>query len=178
MSYMKQLDLKILEDGYSTGLSVRCGGFLAEGASICLEHHAHPQQVSLPVEGMITKSFLLSRLKVDQLSKNSFADLQEALEYGAMGVAVTLIHDQMGYTVIRSWKGTGFDFWAGEKKDDYLFENKLKVEVSGILKGTDAQIKKRLEEKLQQTTRSASLGLPACAVIVEFSNPKTLTGSI
>jgi len=175
---MKKLDLSILEDGRSTGLSVRYGGFLAEGASVCLDYHAHPQEVLLRVEGVIAESFLLSRLIVTDLSRNSFADLQEALEYGAMGIAVILINTQTGYQVERSYKGTGFDFWVGEKKDDYPFENKLRVEVSGDMQGTDAELRNRLEKKLKQTTKSADTGLPAYAVIVEFSNPKTLTGSI
>lgn len=175
---MKILDLKTLEDGHSTGLSVRYGSFLAEGASVCLEHHSHPLQVALPVEGVIAESFELSRLMVNELSKNSFADLEEAVQFGAMGVAVMLINHEKGYKVNRSWKGTGFDFWVGKNQDDYPFENMLRMEVSGDLQGTDPELKVRLNRKLQQTIRSADSGLPAYAVIVEFSNPKILTGSI
>ncbi|WP_343303068.1 hypothetical protein AAHN97_16055 [Chitinophaga niabensis] len=175
---MKKLDLKTLEDGHSTGLSVRYGGFLAESASVCLNHHAHPLDVVIPVEGSISESYLLSRLMVDESSKNSLNDEQEAIEYGAMGVAVALIYHCHGFKVSRSWKGTGFDFWCGEEKEGYPFENKLRLEVSGKMKGTDGELKYRLNEKLGQTTRSADMGLPACAIIVEFSTPKTLTGEI
>jgi hypothetical protein len=175
---MKKLDLKILENGHSTGLSVRYGGFLAEAASVCLCHHEHPEHINFEVEGAIVQSYNLLRLLTDELSMNSHADLADAVEYGAMGIAIMLMHDQKGYKVKRSWKGTGFDFWVGEQEEGYPFQNRLRLEVSGDLTGTDAELKSRLKEKLGQTTRSADTGLPAYAVIVEFSNPKTLTGAL
>lgn len=171
------MNLKILEDGCSTGLSVRNGGFLAEAASVCLHHHTHPEKVSFSVEGAIQDSYQLSRLKTDELSLNSFADIDEAAQFGAMGIAVALIHDQMGWKVKRSWKGTGFDYWVGDQKETYPFKDTLRLEVSGDFKGTDAELKQRLKTKLEQTTRSDSTSLPAYAIIVEFSNPKSLTGA-
>jgi hypothetical protein len=174
---MKKLDLKVLEDGYSTGLSVRNGGFLAEAASICLYHHSHPSEVYFPVEGALQEHYQLRRLVTDEQSRNSYTDPDEAAQFGAMGIAVALIYDQKGWKVKRSWKGTGFDYWVGEQQGDYPFQNSLRMEVSGDFEGTDAELRHRLKIKLNQTTRSDSLNLPACAVVVEFSNPKSLTGS-
>lgn len=173
---MKELDLHILKDGISTGLSTINGAFLAEAASVCLENFKHPSEVQFPVTGSFSENYNLIRIKIDELSKNSFADLEEAAQYGAMGIAVAIINTQKGWHVIRSWKGTGFDYWVGESKDGLPFQEKMRLEVSGDLKGTESEIKTRLKKKLEQTMQSDCLGLPACAIIVEFSNPKSHTG--
>lgn len=71
----------------------------------------------------------------------------------------------------RSPKLTGFDYWLGDKESDYPFQDKARLEISGILKGTKSQINQRLNEKLKQTKRTDHLNLPALVVIVEFSRP-------
>jgi hypothetical protein len=173
---MKELNLQILEDGITTGLSVNYGAFLAEAASVCLNSNAHGIRISFPVEGELQETYELFRMNVDELAINSFADLEEAVQFGAMGIAVAIINDQTTWKAIRSYKGTGFDFWFGYEDESYPFQNKLRVEVSGDISGTDAEIKSRLDQKMRQTERSDNLNIPACAIIVEFSNPKSLTG--
>jgi len=174
---LKLLDLNILEDGRSTGLSVRNGGFLLESAAVCLNSFNHPLEVSFPVFGALKQNYLLRRIKVDELAINSFLDLEEATQFGAMGVAVAIMQDQKNMTVKRSWKGTGFDYWVGESDSDNSFKNRIRLEVSGDLKGTDNEIERRLKEKLEQTKKSDQEKIPAFAIIVEFSNPKSVTGS-
>jgi hypothetical protein len=52
-----------------------------------------------------------------------------------MVTAILLMRALTGYTVIeRSRKGTGFDWWLGT--EDNLFQGKVRLEVSGILRGT------------------------------------------
>ena len=76
------------------------------------------------------------------------------------------------YQVIqRSPKTTGFDYWLGEKGQSYPFQKKARLEVSGILKGTNAQVNRRLKEKFNQVKKSDITDLPAVVVIVEFSQP-------
>jgi hypothetical protein len=173
---MKDLKLEILEDGITTGLSVRNGAFLAEAASVCLFSHKHGISMNFEVDGYVKQTYNLFRIDVNDLSLNSFADLEEAAEFGAMGIAVAVINDQTGWKAVRSWKGTGFDYWFGSESEEYLFQNKLRIEVSGDLKGTDSEINSRLKKKMEQTQVSDHLSIPACAVIVEFSIPKSLTG--
>lgn len=174
---MKELDLIILEDGKSTGLSVRNGGFLCEAASVCLESRKHPMEVVFPVSGAFSQFYNLKRLEIDELSINSFEDLEEATQFGAMGIAVAIMHDQTGLRVKRSWKGTGFDYWVGNEETSSTFKNRLRLEVRGDLIGTDSEVNKRLREKLQQTKRSDDEDIPAYAIIVEFDSPKSFTGS-
>src|SRR3990170_1574235 len=120
---MKEMSLEILEDGTTTGLSVRNGAFLAEAASVCLKHHNHTLVMKLKVEGYIQEEFELLRLEVNELSLSSFADLEEAVQFGAMGIAVLLVNSQTGWKAKRSWKGTGFDYWFGENSEDYPFQD-------------------------------------------------------
>ena len=44
-----------------------------------------------------------------------------------------------------------------------LFQNKARLETSGIREGSDQQVKKRVQQKLEQTDRSAG--------VVEFGQP-------
>jgi len=71
----------------------------------------------------------------------------------------------------RSPKETGFDYWLGKKDDNFPFQEKARLEVSGILKGSISQINQRLKEKMEQTKQSDDLNLPAYVIIVEFSTP-------
>jgi hypothetical protein len=47
-----------------------------------------------------------------------------------------------------------------------------RMEVSGLLRGSDTQINSRAIQKQRQTAKSDDTGLSAYVVIVEFSRPK------
>lgn len=70
----------------------------------------------------------------------------------------------------RSRKGTGFDYWLGDEAD-MPFQNKARLEVSGIRNGDQKIIKARVREKLTQTEVSDKTRLPAYVVVVEFGRP-------
>lgn len=173
---MKQLNLSILEDGQTTGLTVRNGAFLAEAASTCLYLNNHSNSVEFEVKGEIIENYMLNRLELNTLTLNSYYDLDETVEYGAMGIAVAILNDQKSWKVKRSWKGTGFDYWVGKDDEMSTFQNKARLEVSGILEGNEKIITQRLNKKLIQTKKSDNTKLPAYAIIVEFSSPTSLTG--
>ncbi len=96
------------------------------------------------------------------------------MEDAAYGLSIITIWHYTSYKVIKqSFKGSGFDYWLGEKDfSDDPFREKARLEVSGILKGTDAQIKQRLKEKLLQTQKSDNFNLPVIVTIVEFGQPQ------
>ena len=97
--------------------------------------------------------------------------MQDATEYGAYGISFILIRQLTPFTIIeRARKGPGFDYWLGYE-DDILFQKKARLEVSGILRGTDAEINSRSKQKLAQTAPSDGMGLHAYIVIVEFNQP-------
>ncbi len=80
---------------------------------------------------------------------------------------------QTGQVVVeRSRKGTGFDYWFGERDDDDLFQNKIRFECSGILNGDEAVISARVRQKLDQVSASRVTKTPAYVSVVEFSEPR------
>lgn len=145
---------------------------LAEAAALCLEHQGHGNRVTLTVRGSYSGTVTVLRSRVDDQMRRCYADMQEATEFGACGIAILLIRERIGYTVIeRSVKGTGFDYWLGHE-DDLPFQNKARLEVSGILAGDDKQIAARVRRKSKQTAPTDGTALSAYIVVVEFSRPE------
>lgn len=104
-------------------------------------------------------------------------DLEYTTEQAAYGIAFMIITRLTDFTVIeRSRKGTGFDYWLGTENDDSLlpFQNKARLEISGIRAGDEKRINIRLKQKLEQTKPSDGI-LPAYVVVVEFSKPVAIT---
>ena len=94
-------------------------------------------------------------------------------EYGACGIAALLVDSMTEYTIIeRSQKGPGFDYWLGKKGTNTpLFQEKARLEVSGIRKGESSGIEARVRQKEKQITPSDG-SLPGIIVVVEFSSPR------
>ncbi len=146
------------------------GACLAEAAAICLEKSGHKCGVELLVTGDLIGYFKLYWPKVTDQMRRCWNDYEVTTEQGAYAIAFLIIRELTNFTIIeRSFKGTGIDYWLGDK-NDLFFRRKTRLEVSGIRKGNQSTIKNRLNIKLKQTTRSHSL-LPVHIIIVEFSRP-------
>ena len=153
------------------GLTPALGSVFAEAAAVCLENQKHNPGVHLITDGHFKCELALDWMPVTKQQIRAHNDLQYATEYGAYGLAIYLIKDQTGKMVVeRSFKGTGFDFWLGEE-DDFLFQQKARLEVSGILSGGETEMAARMNKKLKQIARSDGM-LPGYVAIVEFSSPK------
>lgn len=168
------LDLRQLEAGIPA-LTQALGRVHAEAAAVCLENQGHQEPVRLVVRKTDRPQYALSWPALTETMRRAYEDLERATELGAYGVAILLVRDQTGLTAIRqSRKGTGFDYWLGpDGTDDQLvFQSAARLEVSGILSGTDSQFLTHMKRKLEQTKVSDTSGLPAYACIVEFSRPQ------
>lgn len=172
MSELPTLDLSTLgEPPGSPALSVAKGQSLAEAAAVCLEDHKHAQGVVLHVQGDAERQFVLFWPVVTPQVQRTYADLQDATTDGACAVAFLVVRELSGFTVIhQARKGGGFDYWLGSRVED-MFQNATRLEVSGILSGDDASIRRRIREKRIQPERSDDLGFPAIVCVVEFSRP-------
>jgi hypothetical protein len=164
------LDLAKLKTG-CPALTPSAGAVLAEAASVCLSSRHAGTTTKIRATGATRKTYDISWLAVTKQMQRSYNNPHDAPRDGACGVAILLVQDVTGLSVVdRAWTGTGFDYWLGE--DDGLFQNKARLEVSGILAeragNTPAS---RLAKKKNQTKRSDLLRLPAHVVIVEFSKP-------
>ena len=106
--------------------------------------------------------------------RRSYADLQEATEFGAAGVAIATLNRLGGFVVMeRSRKGTGFDYWISRHGDlcGPLVQNCTPLEVSGILTGDDAELKRRVRIKREQVAIAKTNDRRVA--VVEFGMPRT-----
>lgn len=143
--------------------------------SVCLEHERHiTGQTQLSVDGSRDVIYHLSWAPATDQIRRSWSDLQDATEWGASGVAALLIEDIFGYQILqRSWKGTGFDYWIGDSNENEpMFQNKARLEVTGILHGTERDISNRLKKKQDRFTKYPN-DLPSMVVVVEFGTPRS-----
>lgn len=177
-SQTETISLSALKRGYP-GITPAVGESFAEAAAICLEDQNHNTDVEAKINGHVNKTFALSWESPDDQQRRAWADMQDATEQGAYGIAALLIDCFTDLHVVeRSRKGTGFDYWLGKKElveneDRNFFQNRERLEVSGILSGTGAQIKTRVKEKKLQTGQSDGTGLPAWIAVVEFGHPQS-----
>lgn len=168
---IRTLIIDTLDQGLP-GVSKRVGQRLAEASAFCLSCQNHQPGVHLGVHGDSSMSFkLVWEHEISEQILNTWDDYQEATEAGATGIAFLLMLELTDFTVIRrARKGTGFDYWLGNKDAAYPFQEAARLEVSGILAGDDRKIRSRVRKKLKQTQPTDG-SLPAFVVVVEFSQP-------
>lgn len=166
------IDLRELQRG-QPGLSPAAGAFYAEASAVCFESQGHQSGKLLALNGALGD--LQEEVQwepVNAQARRTWNDLQEATEYGAAGVAALLLLQRSQHAVLkRARKGTGFDYWLGPA-DQHPFQQKVKLEVSGILKGTASNVRDRVRKKTEQTKLSAR-AFPAYVAVVEFSAPQS-----
>ena len=166
---MTTINLQELNDGIQE-LTLAVCGYLAEAASVCLEDQNHGLRTDMIIDGDYSSTANVTRLPVTDLMKRSHNDEHKATENGACGVAILLLKQLTGYTVIdQSRRGTGFDYWLGYKDAD-PFENAARLEVSGIRNGSKSDLARRMNIKMNQIKKS-NRNLPAYVVVVEFGAP-------
>lgn len=164
------LNLSDLANGLPA-ISPAFGQYLAEAGAVCLESQGHSKGQELSVQGIQSKGYPLHWPDVTDQIQRCLNDPDVATEHGAVGIAVLLMKRLIGYAVIqRSRKGTGFDYWLGDEAD-VPFQNKARLEVSGIRNGDQKTVNARVREKLTQTEVSDETRLPAYIVVVEFGRP-------
>jgi hypothetical protein len=164
--------LSDLNQGVRNLTPVRGAAFCEAGA-VCLASQGHQSGVGLQIAGIAEEEFTLLYPAVTEKMRQSWSDEREATDNGACGVAILLMRELTGLTVIeRAVIGDGFDYWLGPNtEDDLRLEDLARLEVSGIRQGSEAEVKARVRQKLAQTAPSDHLGLPAYVVVVEFSRP-------
>ena len=164
------LDLCTLSEGLPA-ISPEFGKHLAHAGAVCLESQGHEQGTGLQVRGLKEEEHALQWPAVTDQIQRGLNDPEDATEHGALGIAILLIKMLVGYSVIlRSRRGTGFDYWLGDTTSP-PFQDKARLEVSGIRRGDDKLVKNRVSQKLKQTNASDNSGLSAYVVVVEFGRP-------
>jgi hypothetical protein len=156
------------------GVTPSYGQTLAEAGSVCFEDQGHQSGVSLLIEGDYHANYDIFWNNVTPQMLSCWNDEEYTTEQAAYGIAFLLILELTPNTIIKkSRKGTGFDYWLGNKGDtaNLLFQNAARLEVSGIRNGDHGTIKSRIRQKLKQTVPTDKTKLPAYIIVVEFSAP-------
>jgi hypothetical protein len=155
------------------GLTESISSHLYEACVVCLTRQNHiSKETQLKVIGDNTKEFTIEwkdifNEQIDRAWKDQFY----TTEHGAICLVIIYTIENSEYTIIeRSARKNGFDYWLGEK-DDILFQQKARLEISGIFKGDESALNKRYKTKLTQTDSSDNLKIPAIIGVVEFSKP-------
>jgi len=169
----EKLSLSELTKG-TFGITPAYGECLSQAASICLEDQEHKSGTDLNVNGHFNRVFSVFWDPTDEQMRRCWADPDVATEHGAYGIAALILPALTDLTIVhRSRKGTGFDFWLGPvPTDEILFQKKARLEVSGIRKGGESEIKARERRKDEQIKLSGRT-FPAFIVIVEFGTPQS-----
>jgi hypothetical protein len=127
------------------GWSVVFGAACAEAAATCLDEQGHNAPTKLQLDSVAPCEVEIDWNPLDDIAARFNADMEVATEYGAYAIAALLMPHLTGLTVIErsiKGKGLGFDFWLGDISDrERLFQRKARLEVSGILHGSESQLK-------------------------------------
>ena len=141
--------------------------------------------------GHFDNAYALTCPPASPQARRTWDDPEETTEDGAVGLAALLAWREIGWPVVlRSWKGSGFDYWLGDRdtgrvspaeraataalrsllRDDNLIV-RGRLEVSGIRAGDAAAVSQRGRDKLRQIRQGDAWPLPGFVIILEFSHP-------
>ncbi|TAE03974.1 MAG: hypothetical protein EAZ97_00770 [Bacteroidetes bacterium] len=170
MNYHKIQVFALQQKSYLS--KARCESF-AEAASVCLANCEHQAPVLLTVEGDLQAQFELEWQEITDEINNSNQNKQRTVEEGAYCVAMLVVEELTELRAFRQADSkTGVDYFLRKtQKGNEEYYAEIRMEVSGILKGTPAQIEQRMKEKIEQSKQSDYMNIPALIVVVEFSRP-------
>lgn len=174
MRGMERFEFDQLRAG-KLGVSSAYGSAAAEAAAYCLyrNHHHNPGSLLLTLKTSVITNLLWS--EVGSELDSTWADLKEAVEYGAYAVAIVVSVQITKFRRVErcAQSGTGIDIWLTDSTDDRgIFQQSARLEVSGIFNGSQSAIRARLNQKVEQTKSSDHTTLPAYVAIVEFGSPE------
>lgn len=140
-----------------------------EAARVCLDrHHKSPALFAIQDEGAETNASAVWE-QADDRCRAAYANEIDTTEWGAYACALASTELRRGLVAIhRAQTKTGADYYlapAGAGVDD--LEEAIRLEISGIDKGTLREIEVRLLEKVEQARRGKG-NLPALATVVGF----------
>jgi hypothetical protein len=153
------------------GMTRDRGGNLAQACSVCLDDQMHPIVCQLTVKGKFDGALSVRRLPVTHQMKATYGFESRVTEEGASCIAILLLLRHTGLPVAWESKGfNGYDYFLGSDPS-FPFRGGARMEVSGLRNATNAQIAKRVQEKLDRFQSYNHLAT-GYIVVVEFSRPE------
>lgn len=159
------------------GVTQEVGAGIAMCARVCLYRHHKPPTTAVTVSAQNTadKPYAVTWLRPTQRQIES-VEKRDATRDGAYCLALGASEIHLGlFALGRAQTGTGADYYLGPSGNginvidgELDWERAFRLEVSGIDRcSTEARLRHRLREKLEQARRGRS-NLPAMAVVVAF----------
>jgi hypothetical protein len=146
-------------------------------AGVCLQrHHRSPRAWSVQIDADPAQEYEVSWRQPTDQERLSYADDEEATEFGACSLALAAAEAHLGLVAYaRAKPRSGVDFYLlADDADiteglsyDFDHERSIGLEVSGIDRDSDAAVSGRLREKVEQVRRGWSPDR-ALAVVVGF----------
>ena len=167
------LDVINLHDiyDYHPGLTPAIAAHLLEGCSVTLHRKRHQKGKKVVIWGDQAVHLILDwAVEVNERTERAWKDQNYATEHAAVCLAILFTLYFTGNRVMeRSVRGTGFDYWIGSSDEDN-FQNKARLEISGIFGGNKTDMLRVFYEKCNQTDKSDFTLLRAYVSVTEFSN--------
>lgn len=163
----------------SEGVNSKILAHHAQAAVFCLQKQGHNSPKQGKVEGDWSASMNISWEQESQEDLEKNWEEEDATEWGAVVIALSLVVHK-NYRVSKraqrrlpDGKTTAFDYWLENNSNNpSRFEDTVRLEISGILKGTESKINRRVREKTERIEESELPNYRAIILVVEFSNPK------
>lgn len=167
-------DLHLRHLGVSQGISIA----YSEAASVCLSRH-HASPIDMVVERQLSNVMSASWVPPTAALQAAWANETDTTEAGAYCVALAAVEECDGLLAIsRAETKSGADYYLapdGGEADD--LESTRRLEVSGMNFGTEAKLRQRLAQKLQQA-KSGKSNTPAIAAVVCFETKTVLIDDV
>jgi hypothetical protein len=162
-----------------SGLTEALGRSYTEAASVCYARfHRPPVTVGLNYDGQ-ERAGTLQFTTPDERTNHAYANEIDATEAGAYGVSLAAVEVLAGLVAVRRAETlTGADWYVapiGTGAED--LEDCIRLEVSGTSGGSSAEVRRRLKQKIDQTSRGSS-NLPALASVVGFEVCEILVAAL
>jgi hypothetical protein len=151
------------------GLTQPIAACYVEAARVCLDRH-HMSSTEFTVQnGSETVRAMVQWETTDERVRSAWANDIDTTEAGAYACALAAVELTGGLVAIRRAEtGTGADYYIGPPDQPFDdLEGCLRLEVSGIDRGTAAAVARRLQQKIEQAAAGNS-NLPAMAGVVGF----------
>jgi len=163
-----RLPIERLADRHS-GLTVAISDSYAEAARVCLDRH-HESPVGFNIDSCGEKTNAEAEWEqTNDRTRMAWANEVDTTEAGAYACTLAAVElCQSLFAIRRAETKVGADYYiapVGTPADD--LESCLRLEVSGLDRGSEAAVAYRLKSKLEQAAAGRS-NLPAMAGVVGF----------
>jgi hypothetical protein len=156
------------------GLTQALAAAYVEAARVCLDRHHTPPAEFAILKGTATLEVTeVHWTPTDGRARRAWANESDATRDGAYACALAAVELVLTMAAVhRAETLTGADYYIGHPDRSFGdFEPCYRLEVSGIDRGTNAMVGRRLRVKVLQASKGKS-SLPAIACVVGFQAAK------